>query len=79
MNGLFTWQEPFRPYLEKKVIISVVRGNHELQIRAKMIDPRKVNHGGNPPKFGKMKILKEDGKEMLLRADKIKQIQEVNQ
>ena len=76
MNGLFTWQEPFRPYFGKEVEVVIFWGKRELKIRGKLAVPTKSYC---PPKLGRMKILKENGKEMLLRADKIKQIQEVNQ
>ena len=81
MNGLYTWQEPFRPYLEKNVLITLTIGEKEIQIRGKMLDPLKKENRNrySMPKFGKMKIRKENGKVILLSIERIKLIQEVDQ
>lgn len=78
MNGLFSWQEPYREFMGKEVYIVVDRIHDTMTIKATVLDPRRSRTRFHvPPKEGYIRVLNErTGRDRAIQVDRILKIWE---
>ena len=73
LSGLFSWQEPFREFMGKKVKMHRKSGRSVTGI----IMPTGRARGGKRPAIGKIAFWSESGRVHLFRVENIERVEEV--